>query len=346
MLKTVLHTLFLLGIAQFAHAQAPTLTSATVDPVANEAFILKVCDTSTVMPGPGGMSQTWNFTALSVTQTDTGKSVSCLALPPGIPSCGTFPGSNLVLSGHGLIDAHNYIATSTTKRSQVGYWAAADTMLVMSDPMDELHYPFTYPNTFNDPFDGVLTLGTLSAHHTGTITVTADGYGTLNLPGRSDNVLRVHSSQTYKDSANLFGTPIVVVYDVNTYSWYKTGYHSALLTIATAVPVGPAPTGPQKIVTYAPQQIADVQILTGAVTAFDLYPNPASDILHISFEPMDNAQASIMLIDALGRQQLIASGNYSGAQNISFNTASLPKGVYLVRLQCGAETLTRKVVLQ
>jgi hypothetical protein len=346
MLKPLLPTLFLLGLAQLAHAQSPILTSATTDPIANEAFIFKVCDSTGVTPGPGGVSQIWNFTTLTVTQTDTGKSVSCLSLPVGIPSCGGFPGSNLVVTGHGFIKMHEYIATSAAKRSQVGYWAASDTMLVMSDPMDELQYPFTYLNSFSDPFNGVLTLGTLSAHHTGTVTVTADGYGTLNLPGRFDNVLRVHSNQTYRDSANLFGTPIVVVYDVNTYSWYKTGYHSALLTIATAVPVGAAPTGPQKIVSYAPQQIADVQVLTGAVAAFDLYPNPASDMLHISFEPLDNVQASITLIDALGRQQLIASGNYSGAQHISFNTSALPKGMYLVRLQCGTETITRKVALQ
>lgn len=340
MLKALLPALLLSGLAATSLAQ-PTLTASGVSPMVGDKFTINVCDPTGVVQGPSGANQTWTFTSLTTTQTDTGRVTSCVT---STPNCSSFPGSTMVLTGPGITHGKTYITTTSAKRSQIGYYAAADTQLVLSDPMDELHYPFNYGDTYDDPFAGTFTFGPINAHHSGNIHVVADAWGKLILPTRTDdNTMRVYSYQQFKDSAYIFG-PIVQVYDVKTYAWYKDGYHSALLTITSVTSV-PAGTFAQNFVAYAPTYIADVEAVA-KVSLFDLYPNPASDALNVRFSATGNEQVTVSLIDMLGRTELIAAGEYSGMQDISYNTSSLPRGIYIVRLQAGSETMTKKIELQ
>ena len=64
------------------------------------------------------------------------------------------------------------------------------------------------------------------------------------------------------------------------------------------------------------------------------------------FDATGNEKVTVSLIDMLGRSDVIASGEYSCLQSISYNTASLPRGIYVVRLQAGTETVTKKIELQ
>lgn len=347
MLKEILLPILFLTVSGASFAQS-TLTGANLNPQIGDAFAMKICDTTGILPGASGPSVTWNFAtgsnALTVTKLDTGRAVSCSSTP----YFSSFPSATIALKGPSTFgDATNYLVANSTKLAQNGYYAAPDTNLILSDVADQLRYPFTYGDGFTDTYSGILTLGPLAAHHNGTITVTCDGWGTLQLPGRTDNnVLRVKTTQLFVDSTNIFGSPVLKTYNILSYDWYKPDYHSALLTIQTVTEVG-APNPSFKFIAFAAQQISAVPNIASAVNNVALFPNPTTDNVTISFALATSQQVRISLHDITGREvALIADKHAIGKQNINYNTGQLAKGLYLVNINTGSETITRKLSVQ
>lgn len=347
MLRKIILPALLLTVSGASYAQS-TLTGSNFNPQVGDAFALKICDTTGITPGPSGAAVTWNFStgpnALMVTQTDTGRAVACTSTP----YFSSFPASTVALKGPTVTaSATTYLIANSTKLSQNGYYAAADTNLILSDPADQLQYPFTYLSSFSDPYAGILTLGPIAAHHTGTINVTCDAWGTLQLPGRTDvNVLRVKTTQVFTDSTNLFGSPIVKSYNILSYDWYKSDYHSALLTIQTVTEVG-APNPSFKFIAYAPQQISAVNDIAAAVNDVQISPNPSEGAFNVQFNAIIPQQVRISLHDITGREvAILADKQCSGRQNIHCGTQNLSKGLYFVHINSGGETLTRKLIIQ
>jgi hypothetical protein len=81
-------------------------------------------------------------------------------------------------------------------------------------------------------------------------------------------------------------------------------------------------------------------------TSFNVYPNPASDLVNISFEG-ENTDYSISLMDIQGR--VISSreiANASGEQVVSFSTENVAKGSYIVTVTSNGEKTTKNVVIK
>jgi len=81
-------------------------------------------------------------------------------------------------------------------------------------------------------------------------------------------------------------------------------------------------------------------------TAFNAYPNPASDILNVSFEAVNTAY-SITMMDLQGR--VVATQELqglSGAQNVAIPVAELAKGSYLVSVTSQGVTRSQTVVIK
>jgi hypothetical protein len=225
---------------------------------------------------------------------------------------------------------------------------------VYTDPLDQLHFPFTYNSTFNDTYAGGIVYtppvgGPVTASENGSATITGDAYGTLILPGTPavtyNNVLRVHSTQNFRDSANLFG-PVVANYTLETYTWYMAGYHAPLLTIATAV--GPGVN--TKTVSYASKQLENHEAVPNAPTltaSVEVYPNPASSYVYISYNNTTNQKVRTSIVDMTGRE-IAEVGNLvsNGTTNLTFNTATLAKGTYVVRIASANETVTHKLTIK
>jgi hypothetical protein len=89
-----------------------------------------------------------------------------------------------------------------------------------------------------------------------------------------------------------------------------------------------------------------VGIMEEEIAKFNVYPNPASDILNVSFEG-SQAEYSILLNDLQGREVLKkVVGNTSGEQLVSFETAKLAKGSYIVVVSSNKGHITKNVVLK
>ncbi len=344
MFKKLLPSLILIGSTITSYAQS-TLTAANFNPQIGDAFAIVNCDTAGVTPGGSGPGQNWDFTtALVTTSLDTGNAVPCLSTP----HCAMFPGTTLAVKSP-QSDLIQYIKADSSRLSQVGYYQAADTNLVLStDPMDEIRYPFTYLDSFTDSYSGTLTFSLATANEIGSVHVICDAYGTLHLPGgvTFTNALRVNSTQVFTDSTDLFGTPTIDTFNINTYTWYVANYHSALLTISYVTQVGAASSS-YKLVSYAPYQVqaAGVPLVNGSTSSLTVYPNPVQDELNIDYDGKNNKNVRITLMDVLGRQvAVIADGQIN--QHLTYNTAGLAKGVYVLHLQSGDESITRKIEVE
>lgn len=80
--------------------------------------------------------------------------------------------------------------------------------------------------------------------------------------------------------------------------------------------------------------------------SLNVYPNPASDIVNISFEAK-NANYTVKLVDLQGR--VIANQNLSnlnGTQVITFPTSTVAKGSYVVSITSNGMTSTKSVVIK
>ncbi|HEX3072767.1 MAG TPA: T9SS type A sorting domain-containing protein [Ignavibacteriales bacterium] len=77
------------------------------------------------------------------------------------------------------------------------------------------------------------------------------------------------------------------------------------------------------------------------------YPNPFNPETKISFSLPQSGKASLKVYDMLGREvaELVNGQMEKGTHSINFNGRSLSSGVYIYRLQAGAFTESKKMIL-
>ena len=80
--------------------------------------------------------------------------------------------------------------------------------------------------------------------------------------------------------------------------------------------------------------------------ALNVFPNPASDLVNISFEANNN-DFSVSLVDIQGRTIVSKSfTNLVGSQLVSFSTEDIAKGSYIVTVTSNGATTTKNVVVR
>lgn len=140
-------------------------------------------------------------------------------------------------------------------------------------------------------------------------------------------------------SDDLFVVPVVTnrPYDgLNTMSVQKNGvWYSAtnLLSFNTSLPIEP--------VSCLENDIEDLEAANGTI---DVYPNPTSGLLNISFENMQDVDGyDVEMYDALGR--MVSSIKVSGAADYSMDISSYPEGLYIVRISSSTFVANKKIML-
>ncbi len=357
-MKKLVFSLALLAGSSASLLAQSTLTAATNNPVVNNSYTSVNVDTTgtfteATISSNTGAHHVWDFSGLTTTISyDTAKEVTCSSTP----HCMLFLSSTNMASQTLSSPTYVYSIVSTDSIAQSGYYQSSTQNLIFTDPMVTIKYPFTYLSSYTDPYAGILTydpgsgFGAITAYETGTINVSCDGYGTLQLPGgvTDTGVLRVHSSQTFIDSAHVFGVDTVLTANINTYTWLMPGYHSPLLTISFTDQVGTGSGGLHfKTISYAKKYPLGIKNITEIQNSLEVFPNPASGELNIKFEATTSEDVNITVVDLLGRVVAnVPHTNKQGIQQVSFNTGSIPAGLYLVRLQSGGQTVTRKIEIR
>jgi len=79
-----------------------------------------------------------------------------------------------------------------------------------------------------------------------------------------------------------------------------------------------------------------------ATIGFTAYPNPASDIVNISFDEFIDSQISLSIYNSVG--QLVSENDlYSSGSQISFNVSNLDSGMYYVKLNYNQTTTVKPI---
>ncbi|HYV94733.1 MAG TPA: aryl-sulfate sulfotransferase [Chitinophagales bacterium] len=79
--------------------------------------------------------------------------------------------------------------------------------------------------------------------------------------------------------------------------------------------------------------------------AFQIYPNPASDLLTMTFALDQDRQIAVCIYDVAGRLMLTHAQTFpAGEQELKMNISALPAGYYLAQVRTGAVNQTMKFV--
>jgi hypothetical protein len=77
------------------------------------------------------------------------------------------------------------------------------------------------------------------------------------------------------------------------------------------------------------------------------YPNPFNPATQLAFDLPEAANVRLAVFDVLGRQvALLADGGYeAGTHEVTWDASSMPSGVYLYRIEAGAYSATKRMML-
>lgn len=323
---------FLLG-GSMAVAQ-PTLTASGSNPVIGNSFTFNV--TNYFSPGSAGANQTWNFSAISATSSSS----STVVAPSSTPNGSSFPAANIAFD-NGSLGNYSYQKTTSAVFQNYGLVNSGGVVMSYSNPEDLMHYPFTYNNTYTDPWAVTFVNGGYTFYRTGTSTITADGYGTLITPaGTYTNVTRIHMLQVYKDSADFGGFTSVTNYTNDEYLWLKDGTRTSLAACFSAVAGGMTTQSG-----FFAGSVVGVDEIDGYLNAFNLFPNPAATIVNVGFNLVQSTGYKVSVYNSLGQVVLSAGRveNAIGEKNIALDVTSLPEGVYFAQVMLdGNAALTKR----
>lgn len=303
-------------------------------------------------PGNAGSSQVWDFSMIQY----TGKRpVSNLQDAPILKVAGAGD-YNLSLSENGY---EYFMNSSGNKLEELGYVnTEKNLILIYSDPVVKMKYPFSYGDHFTDHFIGIATFSeTNTIDFFGDCWVDADAYGTLIMPDRIiDNTLRIKSVKKGLQ-INMCGTVDV---NIVKYSWYAPGCRYPVLSISTAE--NKHDGGSTEIIKSAfsnTQQIVEKSASPGLknldkqpqksdVTVL-LSPNPFSDKLTYHYFLEEQLPVSIELYDMAGKysgwmvkNQPQTEGLHTG--ELDSATYGLVPGVYFIRFIFDKQVIIRKIV--
>ena len=339
-MKKSLQNLFIgagLSVTSMALAQ-PTLTAAGINPVIGDVTSV-TSSTAAISPGSSGANQTWNLSITGTASTNTAVAVS------STPSGSSFPGSNIAVGTS--TSAYVYYNASSTAFQ---YYGSKSTQGVQyySNPEDFLHFPCTYNSTYTDAFACTYTSST-TIYRNGTVTVTADGYGTLTTPaGTFSNVMRVHLFENYRDSGNISGFASVTNLQNDEYLWFLNSNHTAIASVASLTTSVSGFNTVANTCSYANSVVTGINNADNLISSCNLFPNPTSNNLTLNINLTDAQKLSLKLYNSLGAQvgTAINTDGVQGLNDVKLDVATLPEGIYFVQISLnGVLTSAKKFIV-
>ena len=306
-------------------------------------------------PGPAGPDQFWDFSALPE---DPATLPFSFLEPNQTPFFMDFPKSNLSISQSKLgIYGYDEVNASTYDN-----WGSVgpSTMTIYDDPITELTFPFTYEDSFDDDYSGIRTQNGVQTFITGKASVTADAYGTAEMPGGTfDDVVRVKMILESEDSTDL-GLGIVekILQTTTVYLWYSADHPGPLcihetieglqIAIVEELPNDTLAFGPTSVFVFDPLATSSAtQFFSESNFDLTVSTNPFVSQLNFDFtvERSGSMQLEIQTItgQTVFEREILAT---AGANSITIPTSDIPSGSYLAVLkneEAGALTKLVKV---
>jgi hypothetical protein len=334
----------------------PVIDRSNYFEIGDSVLVYHKADTSlnSFTPGPSGANVLWDFSAMdfqhpSIT-TDTLFYISSVGtyFYPSSMSADYSLSNMCVLRKAAPFDPFNndfnYFISDNDSISFIGHWANNGGTSLWEDHctnvIKEIAFPFTYANAYVDPYVRFFydMSGSDGHYLTGTNTVTADGYGTLITPGNVtvNNVLRIHSIETVRDSNYMFG---ITTYATHTYRWYSSDVKGVIFSMQM-IQNNPA-------VIQSANYIEQMNFNTGvnnaaANSAFHISPNPSEGRFYIS--SVNNKEINrVEIFNSTG--QKISAINSILRNGYEIDLSEYGSGIYFIGIHSGAQVHFEKLVV-
>ncbi|MCX7832744.1 MAG: T9SS type A sorting domain-containing protein [Ignavibacteria bacterium] len=319
------------------------LTSAN-NPAVGDAHILRNVDEGEIIPGPAGANQFWDFSYIKAAQDSTATFF--------ILKCTTPYGMHFDKANLASHDGNWHFKYYNVTESFFQYHGSGDTskVVVYSDPVLTLQYPFTYGNSFLDSSYAIINLGQKLIKKSGIKLVIADGYGVIAFPNDTVyNVLRLKSTEIITDSIFIDGNFVSAEQIIDTsYYWYRSNYKFPIFVINftysesgfnryAGFVQNPNAVGIQALQTEMPNKIILHQN----------YPNPFNPITNIKFDLPNGDFVKLAVYNLLGQEisTLLNEFLKAGSYNITFNGYDLPSGIYFYKIITSDFSDTKRMIL-
>lgn len=340
-----------LGLLAPGAAFAQVVISANdILPQANDSFKIWVNPGPIFTNLPGGTNQTWT-TGLPThtTQTKTVKYQS----PGNTPYATNFPGGNLSEKNSDN-SFYQYFTVHALGMKDLGSASSGNNAVIYTNPMELMQFPATFNTTFTDNFAGYSVAGTVTTFRKGTVTSVADGYGSFQIPaggpGSSSpaktlqNVLRIKSIITYRDSTSTGN--LGPTYTKEIHNYYAAGIH---YPIFQATRFSDGNNNAYNLSYVDSNTISQLLATTEALMEEPdvvVFPNPASAEITIQYSTSEPTK--ITLHDLLGKQlaEFHTGPSTNGLQRQKVNIAKYPKGIYLLKLATAENSWTKRLVIE
>jgi len=341
-MRKVLSILFVISL--FATVSSQTvLTYKTHGLIPDERNPMLL--TKYVEPGEAGRNVVWDFTMLEM----TGSFVGNIDEPVTARNSELFKSSNSVLEEFG-----NFFFFDVNRNGikHYGYASGSGTTTIeYTTPFVKMKYPFRFGNSFEGDFGGVYKVkgeeyGTIE----GKYSVTADGEGTLILPGgvQYSKALRVKEVKSY---ANLMKTS---TYDVivETYRWYVNEHRFPILVLIKSTYInGNTRNSFGSQAAYNPVIINKMnELAQSGEKAFEVSvsPNPYVGQVNIKFDVEEDAFVNVSVYGTNGKiiSVLANQNEKSGTKEYKFSAKQfgVGSGSYVVKVTVGENTVLEKIM--
>lgn len=335
--KRILGLTFIAALAAPAAFSQYTLQSSNL-PAPFVKWEFQILSDTSIQPLSGGAGVIWDFNLYTV-------SVNTLSEVYEVTSNSavdvSFPTANLKkLNYLGWTDYY-YRNPAGTELQYLGFHNTSNEIHV-SNTQKLLTVPLTYGNSIsNAPLAGTGYSGSTLA---GTISVIADGYGTLKVGGLTfNNVTRVKTDMAIVED---FGGGILSNVHVVKYSWYKTGTNAPYFEIVTLNMDGIVGNSTQKFAIKNYRVNIGVDELAESNLGLTVFPNPLKDQVSLKINLNKNADVTLQLMDITGKIKLSeTSKQTAGEHELKLDVSGLSKGVYILSAISGTINRQQRIVI-
>lgn len=295
--------------------------------------------------GNAGINQVWDFSKL----TPTGEQTSYMFDAKTFPMNVLYPESNVVLR-EGIMDF--YFKVTPSGMAEYGN-STTSFSIVYDKPIVKFPFPFDLGSSISGTYSGKIISSTTS-NIEGTYSTTADGYGTLLLPGnvKINDVLRVRFMRKNNNNTN----------EIITYRWYARNsdpiVRYPLLSLTKSENKGKSSI--TKIAYYAnADQLMENQTtyletenpkeFTSAKASkyeIKVSPNPFIDYAKIEYSLPNNSKVTVQAFDNLGRlaETLVDTDQPVGKYSLKFKGNG--QFIYFIKFIINGEVISAKKLIQ
>ena len=313
-----------------------TLQSTNL-PNAGDTWVNKTIADTSIQPGGAGANVIWDFNLYSVTVNTLSEEFRA---PSSTGVDATFPTANIKEASYFGWTDYFYKNPAGTEIQYLGFQNSSNEVRI-TNTQKLLTVPLTYGTSISNA--ALMGTGYFGSTLTGTISVIADGYGTLKVGTLTfNNVTRVkYDFNMVEDFGGGSESPVHVV----KYSWYRSGLRPPVMSISTLNMSGIVGNSVQKYTTVN-YLVTDVEDLDKPVITLNTFPNPSKGLINVQFNIDRTAEVTTQLMDITGRVRISeVSRQNVGEHNLKLDVSDLPKGVYVLSVISGTVNRQQRILI-